>query len=116
MRHQDVWYTLLGKNGRTRILILNQNNDELRAGGGFPGTVFVIEFEDGIIQNISFHDIYELDYSVTNYVAPPEGIDQFKSKLFPGKPVEFRIRDANYYPTFAESATKINELATASKL
>lgn len=116
LRHQDVWYDILGKNGRTRILILNQNNDELRAGGGFPGTVFVIEFEKGMIQNISFHDIYELDHSLTNYVAPPEWIDQFKSKLFPGKPVEFRIRDANYYPTFAESALKINELATASKL
>lgn len=31
-------------------------------------------------------------------------------------PVEFRIRDANYYPTFAESARRINELANISKI
>ncbi len=116
LRHKEIWYTLLGKNGPTRILILNQNNDELRAGGGFPGTVFVLEFDDGVITDISFHDIYELDHSLTEYVRPPEGINQLRSKLFPWKPVEFRIRDANYYPTFAESARKINELATASKL
>jgi len=30
--------------------------------------------------------------------------------------VEFRIRDANYFPTFAESARSINTLAIASKI
>jgi Protein of unknown function (DUF4012) len=116
LAHKKVWYDLLGKTRLTRILILNQNNDELRAGGGFPGTVFVLEFEDGKINNISFHDIYELDYSIKEYGEPPEGINQFRSIAFPGKPVEFRIRDANYYPTFAESAKKIHELASASKI
>lgn len=65
LKHKKIWYDLLGKTRPTRILILNQNNDELRAGGGFPGTVFLLDFEDGKIKNISFHDIYELDYSIT---------------------------------------------------
>lgn len=117
LRHKEIWYDLLGKNGPTKILILNQNNDELRAGGWFPGTVFLIEFEDGKIKNIAFHDIYELDHSMTGwYIEPPEGINQFNSLKYPGKPVEFRIRDANYYPTFAESARKINELTSLSKI
>lgn len=116
LKHKKIWYNLLGKTKPTRILILNQNNDELRAGWGFPGTVFILEFENGKIKNISFHDIYELDHSLTEYIIPPKGIDQFKSKLFPGRPVEFRIRDANYFPTFAESARNINTLASASKI
>ncbi len=116
LRHKKIWYSLLGETRPTQILILNQNNDELRAGGGFPGTVFLLEFENGKVTNISFHDIYELDHSLTEYIAPPEGINQFKSNLFPKKPVEFRIRDANYFPTFAESAQNINALASASKI
>jgi uncharacterized protein (DUF608 family) len=32
-KNKEIWYTLLGKNGPTRILLLNQNSDELRAGG-----------------------------------------------------------------------------------
>lgn len=43
--HQSLWYDILGKNKPTRILLLNQNSDELRAGGGFPGTAFIIEFD-----------------------------------------------------------------------
>ncbi len=34
-----------------------------------------------------------------------------KSINYPGKPVEFEIRDANYYPLFSESAVKLDELA-----
>lgn len=29
--HKDIWYQILGKDKKTRILVLNQNNDELRA-------------------------------------------------------------------------------------
>lgn len=78
--HKKIWYDLLGKTRPTRILVLNQNNDELRAGGGFPGTVFLIELEGGKIKKITFHDIYELDSRITEYIEPPEGINQFKAK------------------------------------
>ncbi len=71
LSHRDIWYDLLGKTHPTRILVLNQNNDELRASGGFPGTVFLVEFEKGKIKNISFHDIYELDFKIKDYIAPP---------------------------------------------
>jgi len=80
LEHKEAWYDLLSKTRPTRILILNQNNDELRAGGGFPGTVFLVELEGGKIKNISFHDIYELDGRLTEYIEPPEGINQFKAK------------------------------------
>lgn len=94
-----------------RILFLNQNSDELRAGGGFPGTAFVMEWDKGRMVHLSFHDIYALDYKLTGYRPSPPGIDRFKSIDYPGKPVEFEMRDANYYPLFADSARKIDELA-----
>lgn len=61
--------------------------------------------------HLSFHDIYALDYKLTGYRPSPPGIDRFKSLDYPGKPVEFEMRDANYYPLFADSAKKIDELA-----
>jgi hypothetical protein len=33
LKHEDIWYSLLGREKPTRILLLNQNSDELRAGG-----------------------------------------------------------------------------------
>jgi len=33
LKYKKIWYDLLGQSGPTKILILNQNNDELRAGG-----------------------------------------------------------------------------------
>lgn len=108
--HQDIWYALLGKNGPIRILLLNQNSDELRAGGGFPWTAFIIEFNSGKLTRFQFYDIYALDWQLKWYRPSPEGINQFRSREYPGKSAEFEIRDANYYPTFHESATKIDEL------
>lgn len=108
--NRDIWYTLLGKKGLTRMLLLNQNSDELRAGGGFPGTAFIIEFDAGKLTRFQFYDIYVLDWQLKGYRPSPEGINQFRSREYPGKSAEFEIRDANYYPTFHESATKIDEL------
>ncbi|MCB9806331.1 DUF4012 domain-containing protein [Candidatus Peribacteria bacterium] len=62
LKYKDVWYTILGKKGPTRILLLNQNSDELRAGGGFPGTAFIIEFDGGKMTRFQFYDIYALDW------------------------------------------------------
>ena len=111
LKHEDIWYSLLGWEKPTRILLLNQNSDELRAGGGFPGTAFIIEFDAGRMTRFEFYDIYALDWKLTGYRPSPEGINQLRSINYPGKPVEFEIRDANYYPLFHESAVKLDELA-----
>ncbi len=58
-----------------------------------------------------FFDIYALDWNLRGYRSSPEGINQLRSIDYPGKPVEFEIRDANYYPRFHDSAVKLNELA-----
>ena len=116
LKYKKIWYDILWQSHPTKILILNQNNDELRAGGWFPGTVFLVEFEKWKISNISFHDIYEIDYSTTSHIPSPEWINQLGSKTLPGKPIEFQMRDANYFPTFSESARQINTLSLASKI
>ncbi len=62
MKNKNIWYTIFGREKPTRILLLNQNSDELRAGGGFPGTAFLLEFDGGRMTHFSFQDIYALDW------------------------------------------------------
>ncbi len=62
LKNKNIWYSILGKEKPTRILLLNQNSDELRAGGGFPGTAFLLEFDQGKMIHFSFQDIYALDW------------------------------------------------------
>lgn len=116
LKNKNVWYTLAGKEKPARILLLNQNSDELRAGGGFPGTAFIIEFDAGKMTRFEFKDIYALDWHLRGYRPSPEGINQFRSLDYPGKSLEFEIRDANYYPRFHDSAVKLNELAEEAKI
>lgn len=114
--HQSLWYDILGKNKPTRILLLNQNSDELRAGGGFPGTAFIIEFDKWKMTRFDFYDIYAIDWQLKWYRPSPEGINQFRSREYAGMPAEFEIRDANYFPTFAESARVIDGFMQEAKL
>lgn len=116
IRNKDIWYFIAGKDRPTRILLLNQNSDELRAGWGFPGTAFIIEFDAGKMTRFEFKDIYALDWHLRGYRPSPEGINQFRSLDYPGKSLEFEIRDANYYPRFHDSAVKLNELAEEAKI
>jgi len=55
-------------------------------------------------------DIYAFDWSLLAKEVPPEGINQFRASAGSSRPVDFGIRDANYYPTFEESAHKIDAL------
>lgn len=42
--HEKALMTALGHEMPQRYLILNQNRDELRATGGFPGSAIFVEF------------------------------------------------------------------------
>jgi len=91
--------TLLGDQVPHRYLVLFQNNHELRATGGFIGSYALIDVNDGAITKIEVKDIYETDGQLTEFVAPPPGINQLASQLY--------MRDANYSPDFPTSAEDI---------
>ncbi|MBU0981516.1 DUF4012 domain-containing protein [Patescibacteria group bacterium] len=102
----DLWIsakepllTLLGDRYPQRYLVLLENNDELRPGGGFTGSYLIVDINDGRIENISFHDVYELDNLYFEHQEVP--IHELK-ELTP----EWRLRDANIYPDFPSSAQK----------
>ena len=98
---------LLGFNEPKKILILFQNQAEIRATGGFIGSYGVVELAKGKIISIKIDDIYnpdgQLDVKKIS-VAPPEIIKYFlkENKLY--------IRNANFNSDFPTSAKQINSL------
>lgn len=97
---------LLG--GEKQYLLLIQNDDELRATGGFISGVGRLTVANGDIVALDFHTS---DYSVAWLLEnselfdwPPEPLTRYMNLQY------FLYRDANYWPDFPTSAEKILEL------
>lgn len=86
---------ILGLDGKRReYMVLLQNENELRAGGGFIGSYAILSFENGKLLNFEVKDIYEADGQLKGHVEPPGEI-----KKYLGEAAWF-MRDANWSASF----------------
>lgn len=91
---------LLGKNEVANYLILLQNDNELRANGGFFGSYAVVSVDKASAE-FSFEDIYVPDGQLEGHVEPPKPIQQaFKSG-------QWRLRDSDWSADFTVAAKQI---------
>ncbi|CUS02559.2 conserved protein of unknown function [Candidatus Promineifilum breve] len=96
---------LLGQDGPRRYLILAQNEDEMRATGGFITGAGVITVQNGQIIDLTFRDANQVDnWANKPYDFPPQPFYDFMGAEL------FLFRDANYWPDFPTSAQKAMEL------
>jgi len=81
-------------------LILLQNSDELRPGGGFIGNVGTMSLDAGNLTNLAFTDVYNIDNpaSYNWHEVPPEPIAKYLGVT------KWYMRDANWSPDFPTSA------------
>jgi hypothetical protein len=96
--HFPAVLKLMGNRHPHRYLILLQNNNEIRATGGFIGSYAIIDISEGEIINLQVEDVYDIDGSYGGYIEPPEGLRDFVDN--------WRFRDSNYSPDFAVSGAK----------
>jgi hypothetical protein len=90
---------ITGVGGKKKTyLVLFLNNLELRSGGGFIGSYGRLTFQNGKLIDIKVDDIYNLDGSLGEVIAPPEPLktDLNIQRLF--------LRDTNYEPDFPTNA------------
>ncbi|MDD3862054.1 MAG: DUF4012 domain-containing protein [Candidatus Gracilibacteria bacterium] len=106
-KHFPAILELLGDRYPHRYLILLQNNDEIRPTGGFIGSYIILDMNNGYIEKMDVHDVYDLDGSYGGKIEAPEIIQDFTKNL--------RLRDANYSPDFAVSAAKIKWIMQKQK-
>ena len=98
---QNVLVRVLGGENK-RYLVVFQNNDELRASGGFIGTYGVLEFQNGQLRLEKIESIYQLAGQLNQNIAPPVPIARLLND-------RFNIQDSNWFVDFPASARKILE-------
>lgn len=92
---------IMGSDAPRHYLILAQNQDELRATGGFISGVGLVTVDNGRIGDLTFADANSVDnWQEKPYDFPPQPLyDHMGLELF-------LFRDANFWPDFPTSAEK----------
>ncbi len=90
---------ILGYPHPQRYMVVFQNNNEIRPTGGFIGSFLLFTLNDGVIEDIKFKDVYEIDNQLLDPLKSPKGLDTISE--FWG------MRDANYSPDFPTSVQNI---------
>ncbi|MEI7511846.1 MAG: DUF4012 domain-containing protein [Candidatus Uhrbacteria bacterium] len=99
---------ILGYPSPKTYLVLLQNADELRPGGGFIGNIGLMSVDGGDLNHIDFQDVYAVDDTVAStwkdeppmLVARELGVKAWF------------LRDANWSPDFPEDAARILDMYT----
>lgn len=100
-----VFPEMMGANRPRTYLIMAQNEDEVRATGGFLSGAGRLTVDNGQIVELSFQDASGVDnWRDKPYDLPPEPLYELMALEL------FLFRDANYWPDFPTSAEKAMEL------
>ena len=68
-------WTFLGFEGPRRYLLLGQNQNEIRATGGFIGVAVEVTLDEGILTNLVYHDSTTVDpQPLSRNPPPPDGL------------------------------------------
>ncbi len=98
LNYSQIFLDVLGYNGPRKFLFLFQNNQEIRATGGFIGSYGILDISNGRIKNLIVDDIYNPDGQLKARVIPPEPIQKMSAV--------WTMHDANWFPNFPSSAEK----------
>ena len=100
----DVLPEMLGADVPRTYLILAQNQDELRATGGFISGAGRLTIDGGQIIEMAIRDSYAADDLSKPYPAPPEPLRHYMGASY------WLLRDANWSPDFPTAAQRATEL------
>ncbi len=90
---------ILGHEQTKRYLLLFENNNEIRATGGFIGSYGLLDLDEGQIKKLEVDGIYNPDGQLLEKIAPPPPIRFTNTRWY--------ARDANWFPDFPTSADKV---------
>lgn len=107
LKNQKNILNMLGDTNPQRYIVFNQNRDEIRANGGFPGSILSFTMYKGNILDYHGDDVYYYDWNLYPYKEiPPPGIALLTDA--------YGLRDVNYYPDFRDTLDKANSFIERS--
>jgi len=97
----DTLTEMLGDKQFKRYLFIFQNNNELRATGGFIGSFAILDVDKGEIKQLEIPGggSYDIQGQLKEFVISPEPFHLINSR--------WEFQDSNWFPDFGESAKKI---------
>jgi hypothetical protein len=96
--NENIFTDILGGNGPRKYLFLFQNNQEMRATGGFIGTYAVVDIFNGRVRNFFVDGIFNPDGQLQDRIVPPAPIQKISAN--------WSMHDSNWFPDFPKSAEK----------
>ena len=96
----DIYGQIGGFDGERNILVLFQNDLELRPGGGFIGAFGVIKAKSGKIADIQVFDTGNFDKNIPSTETPPAPLADILGTQ------SWKMRDSNWSPDFRVNAEK----------
>lgn len=97
-KNETLLEELLGENGPRIYLFLLQNNQEIRATGGFIGTYALVDVHQGVIRRFFVDGIFNPDGQLRANIVPPKPIQKISAA--------WSLHDSNWFPDFPKSAEK----------
>jgi hypothetical protein len=111
----EIGTVLMGAGARRSYLVLGLTSDELRATGGFVSSLWRVDYEDGVLKDVRYFDVVEVDATdnLATYPDPPHAlrVNMNAGVLY--------MRDVGWDPDFpatAEVAREVFELGTGEKV
>lgn len=98
VNNSQIFTDVLGGNGPRKYLFLFQNNQEMRATGGFIGTYGVLDIFNGRVRSFFIDGIFNPDGQLREKVIPPIPIQKISAA--------WSLHDSNWFPNFPVSAEK----------
>ncbi|KKP71421.1 MAG: hypothetical protein UR69_C0001G0245 [Candidatus Moranbacteria bacterium GW2011_GWE2_35_2-] len=96
--NSHIFIDLLGGNGLRKYLFLFQNNNEMRATGGFIGSYGLLEISNGNVDNFFIDGIFNPDGQLRDKIVPPKPVQKISAA--------WSLHDSNWFPDFPVSAEK----------
>lgn len=91
---------MAGFRKRQTYLVLLQNSMELRPTGGFIGSMLLVSFADGKVDDMHVLDVYDADGQMKGHVDPPSPIREIIGQE------HWYLRDSNWNPDFVISGAQ----------
>ncbi len=94
----DIFTDILGGNGPRKFLFLFENNQEMRATGGFIGSYAFLDVNNGRVRKFFVDGIFNPDGQLHKDIVPPAPIQKMSAG--------WSLHDSNWFPDFPVSAEK----------
>jgi hypothetical protein len=98
-QYVNIFLNFVGSDRLKRYVFIFQNNQELRATGGFIGSFGLMNLDKGVVKSLDIQEIYNPDGQLLKQILAPGPLQELTTRWY--------LRDSNWFADFPTSAQKI---------